>query len=208
MKKINIKDLYIDIDLIQLNEFIKVNKTIIIDYKGNLLSENENKEAVVFISSKLDELKRINDLKLLGTTLFEKYKPVVSGTNCKIKPLNNWQEIIDFNRKTMLYFDHQSDGVEIFEDSTLEDYGWHASALEVNYRQISDFIEENCEGVLLCYDNEIQFSGFAIEDNIEDLRSSVKKFIIEEAKKNIETNVVDLDDEDAQEACEFFGIEE
>ncbi|UTJ07571.1 hypothetical protein [Arcobacter roscoffensis] len=208
MKKINIKDLYIDIDLIQLNEFIKVNKTIIIDYKGNLLSENENKEAVVFISSKLDELKRINDLKLLGTTLFEKYKPVVSGTNCKIKPLNNWQEIIDFNRKTMLYFDHQSDGVEIFEDSILEDYGWHASALEVNYRQISDFIEENCEGVLLCYDNEIQFSGFAIEDNIEDLRSSVKKFIIEEAKKNIETNVVDLDDEDAQEACEFFGIEE
>lgn len=208
MKKINIKDLYIDIDLIQLNEFIKVNKTIIIDYKGNLLSENENKEAVVFISSTLDELKSINDLKLLGTTLFEKYKPVVSGTNCKIKPLNNWQEIIDFNRKSMLYFDHQSDGVEIFEDSTLEDYGWHASALEVNYRQISDFIEENCEGVLLCYDNEIQFSGFAIEDNIEDLRSSVKKFIIEEAKKNIETNVVDLDDEDAQEACEFFGIEE
>lgn len=208
MKKINIKDLYIYIDLIQLNEFIKVNKTIIIDYKGNLLSENENKEAVVFISSNLDELKNINDLKLLGTTLFEKYKPVVSGTNCKIKPLNNWQEIIDFNRKTMLYFDHQSDGVEIFEDSTLEDYGWHASALEVNYRQISDFIEENCEGVLLCYDNEIQFSGFAIEDNIEDLRSSVKKFIIEEAKKNIETNVVDLDDEDAQEACEFFGIEE
>ncbi len=208
MKKINIKDLYIDIDLIQLNEFIKVNKTIIIDYKGNLLSENENKEAVVFISSNLDELKNMNDLKLLGTTLFEKYKPVVSGTNCKIKPLNNWQEIIDFNRKTMLYFDHQSDGVEIFEDSTLEDYGWHASALEVNYRQISDFIEENCEGVLLCYDNEIQFSGFAIEDNIEDLRSSVKKFIIEEAKKNIETNVVDLDDEDAQEACEFFGIEE
>ena len=208
MKKINIKDLYIDIDLTQLNEFIKVNKTIIIDYKGNLLSENENKEAVVFISSNLDELKNMNDLKLLGTTLFEKYKPVVSGTNCKIKPLNNWQEIIDFNRNTMLYFDHQSDGVEIFEDSTLEDYGWHASALEVNYRQISDFIEENCEGVLLCYDNEIQFSGFAIEDNIEDLRSSVKKFIIEEAKKNIETNVVDLDDEDAQEACEFFGIEE
>lgn len=208
MKKINIKDLYIDIDLIELNEFIKVNKTIIIDYKGNLLSANDNKEAIVFESSNLDALKNINDLKLLGTTLFEKYKPVISGTTCKIKPLNNWQEIIDLNRKTMLYFDHQSDGVEIFEDSTLEDYGWHASALEVNYRQISDFIEENCEGVLMCYDNEIQFSGFAIEDNIDELRISAKQFIVEEAKKNIKTGVVDLDDEDAQEACEFFGIEE
>lgn len=208
MKKINIKDLYIDIDLTQLNEFIKENKTIIIDYKGNLLSTNDNKEAIVFETSNLDELKDVSDLKLLGTKLFEKYKPVISGTTCKIKPLNNWQEIIDLNRKTMLYFDHQSDGVEIFEDSILEDYGWHASALEVNYRQISDFIEENCEGVLMCYDNEIQFSGFAIEDNIEELRVSVKQFIIKEAKKNIETGVVDLDDEDAQEACEFFGIEE
>ena len=28
----------------------------------------------------------------------------------------------------MLYFDHQSDGVEIFEDKMLEDFGWNASA--------------------------------------------------------------------------------
>ncbi|MGA1933411.1 hypothetical protein ACH5BF_11965 [Arcobacter sp. YIC-464] len=208
MNKINIKDLYIDIDLIQLNEFINSNDTLLIDYKGNLLNKNENKDAIVFENTKLDDFKNTQDLKEIATKLFEKYKPVITGTNCKIKPLNNWQEIIDLNRSYMLYFDHQSDGVELFEDSILEDYGWHASALEINYRTLSDFIESNCDGVLLCYDNEIQFSGFAIEKSIEDVRTQVKEFIIKTTVQNIKDGIVDLDDEDAQEACEFFGIEE
>lgn len=207
MKKINIKDLYIDIDLIQLSEFVNVNDILMIDYKGELLTQS-NKNPIVLKISDLSKFKQLKDLKQLATTLFEKYKPIITGTTCRIKPLNNWQEIIDFNREFMLYFDHQSDGVEIFEDSILEDYGWHASALEINYRQISDFIEENCDGILLCYDNEIQFSGFAIVSDISNVREEVKQFIIKTAKYNIETNVVDLDDEDAQEACEFFGIEE
>ena len=73
----------------------------------------------------------------------------------------------------MLYFDHQSDGVELFEDKELEDYGWNASALDINYREISEFIEEFCEGVLLCYDNEIQFSGFIIVDDVNDVKIKV-----------------------------------
>ena len=128
------------------------------------------------------------------------------GTSCKIKPVVNWQNIIDMNKENMLYFDHQSDGVEIFEDKTLENYGWHASDLEINYRELSEFIEENCSGTLLCYDNEIQFSGFVIVDDIEEVRTKVKEFIIEKAKKNIEDEIIDIEDDDVIEALDFFGI--
>jgi hypothetical protein len=106
----------------------------------------------------------------------------------------------------MLYFDHQSDGVEFFEDKILEDYGWNASALEINYRQISDFIEENCEGILLCYDNEVQFNGFTIVEDINDVRLKVKEFIQTQAKINIDKDIVDLDDEDVIDALELFEL--
>ena len=129
-----------------------------------------------------------------------------SSRVCKIKPLINWQNIIGMNKDHMLYFDHQSDGVEMFEDKVLEDYGWQASALEINYRMISDFIEEKCEGTLLCYDNNIQFNGFALTDNIEDIRVQVKEFIIEKAKENLKDEIFELDDDDVIEAFEFFGI--
>jgi GTPase SAR1 family protein len=106
----------------------------------------------------------------------------------------------------MLYFDHQSDGVELFEDKELEDYGWNASALEINYRQISEFIEESCEGILLCYDNEIQFSGFVIVNDINEVKTKVKEFIVNKAKENLEEELFDTKDDDVIEALEFFGI--
>ena len=106
----------------------------------------------------------------------------------------------------MLYFDHQSDGVELFEDKELEDYGWNASALDINYREISEFIEEFCEGVLLCYDNEIQFSGFIIVDDVNDVKIKVKEYIINKTKENIKEQTIDIEDDDVIEALEFFGI--
>ena len=94
----------------------------------------------------------------------------------------------------------------MFEDKILEDYGWQASALEINYREISEFIEESCEGVLLCYDNEIQFSGFVIVDDIEDVRVKVKDFIVKKAIENLENDLIDKEEDDVVEALEFFGI--
>ena len=106
----------------------------------------------------------------------------------------------------MLYFDHQSDGVEIFEDKTLENYGWQASALNINYREISEFIEDSCEGVLLCYDNNIQFNGFVIVENIEEVRTKVKEYIINKTNENIKEETIDIEEDDVIEALEFFGM--
>ncbi|MGE4382533.1 MAG: hypothetical protein AB7D41_04985 [Arcobacter sp.] len=208
MRKINIKDLELTIDITQILNLLASKSKIIIDVDGNIYknSDETKKKAVVFKNENLSDISTILDAKAIASKLFADYKPTIFGTSCKIKPVVNWQNIIDMNKENMLYFDHQSDGVEIFEDKTLENYGWHASDLEINYRELSEFIEENCSGTLLCYDNEIQFSGFVIVDDIEEVRTKVKEFIIKKAKKNIEDEIIDIEDDDVIEALDFFGI--
>jgi len=209
MNKINIKDISLDIDMVQVLNIKQLQSTIYIDIDGNVYSKKEDtkNKAIIFKDESLDKLSSIKDTKSLVSGIFSDYKPQIIGTVCRIKPLANWQNIIDMNKEEMLYFDHQSDGVELFEDALLEDYGWHASALEINYRDISEFIEDNCEGTLLFYDNDVQFSGFAIINDIEDVRVKVKEFVITKAKKNLEDELIYLDDDDVVEAFEFFGCE-
>lgn len=208
MKKINIKDLELNIDITQLLNLYASKNIIVIDVDGNIYNnlEDVKKKAVIYKNTDVKSLSSMLDAKAITSQLLADYKPNIIGATCKIKPVSNWQNIIDMNKENMLYFDHQSDGVELFEDKTLEDYGWNASALEINYREISEFIEEACDGVLLCYDNEIQFSGFVIVENIEDVRAKVKEFIIKKAKENIKEEILDLEDDDVIEALDFFGI--
>ena len=208
MKKINIKDLELNIDITQILNLHSSKAPIIIDVDGNIYN-NENdvkKKAVIFKQITPKQISSMLDAKAIASTLFTDYKPNIIGTICKIKPVSNWQNIIDMNKDNMLYFDHQSDGVEMFEDKVLEDYGWHASVLEINYREISEFIEDNCEGVLLCYDNTIQFSGFVIIEDIENARLKVKDYIVNKAKQNISDGILDVEDDDVIEALDFFGI--
>ena len=208
MKKINIKDLELDIDITYILNLYASKTPIIIDVEGNVYTKLEEveKKAVIYKNMEITQLSSMLDAKAIASALFADYKPNIVGTICKIKPVSNWQNIIDLNKENMLYFDHQSDGVEMFEDKELEDYGWNASALEINYREISEFIEESCEGVLLCYDNEIQFSGFVIVDDVNDVRQKVKEYIINKANENIKEQLIDIEDDDVIESLEFFAV--
>ena len=208
MKKINIKDLELTLDITYILNLYTSKTPIIIDVDGNIYTKLEEvqKKAVIYKNMDLKQISSMLDAKAIASALFVDYKPTISGTICKIKPVSNWQNIIDLNKENMLYFDHQSDGVEMFEDKELEDYGWNASALEINYREISEFIEESCEGVLLCYDNEIQFSGFVIVDDVNDVRQKVKEYIINKANENIKEQLIDIEDDDVIESLEFFAV--
>ena len=208
MRKINIKDLELDIDITYILNLYASKTPIIIDVDGNVYTKLEEveKKAVIYKNMNVSQLSSMLDAKAIASQLFADYKPNIIGAICKIKPVSNWQNIIDLNKENMLYFDHQSDGVEMFEDKELEDYGWNASALEINYREISEFIEESCDGVLLCYDNEIQFSGFVIVDDVTDVKQKVKEYIINKASENIKEQLIDVEDDDVIEALEFFGV--
>ncbi|MBP7770131.1 MAG: hypothetical protein KA055_03320, partial [Aliarcobacter sp.] len=122
MKKINIKDLELDIDITQILNLYASKTPIIIDVDGKVYN-NENdviKKAVIYKNKDFKQMPAILDAKAIASTLFTDYKPTIVGAVCKIKPVSNWQKIIEMNKYNMLYFDHQSDGVEIFEDKTLE----------------------------------------------------------------------------------------
>ncbi|AXX90243.1 hypothetical protein CKA55_05610 [Arcobacter suis] len=208
MKKINIKDLELNIDITHILNLYASQTPIIIDVDGNIYTKIEEvqKKAIIYKNTELKQLASILDAKAIASALFADYKPTITGTICKIKPVSNWQNIIDLNKENMLYFDHQSDGVELFEDKELENYGWNASALDINYREISEFIEEFCDGILLCYDNEIQFSGFVIVDDVNDVKIKVKEYIINKTKENIKEQTIDIEDDDVLESLDFFGI--
>lgn len=208
MKKINIKDLELNIDITHILNLYASKTPIIIDVDGNIYTKLEEvkKKAVIYKNMDSKQISSMLDAKAIASQLFADYKPTITGTICKIKPVSNWQNIIDLNKENMLYFDHQSDGVELFEDKELEDYGWNASALDINYREISEFIEEFCEGILLCYDNEIQFSGFVIVEDVNDVKQKVKEYIINKTKENIKNESIDVEDDDVIEALDFFGI--
>ncbi len=208
MKKINIRDLELNIDITHILNLYASQTPIIIDVDGNIYTKLEEveKKAVIYKNMDLKQLSSMLDAKAIASQLFADYKPNIVGTICKIKPVVNWQNIIEMNKTNMLYFDHQSDGVELFEDKELENYGWNASALDINYREISEFIEEFCEGVLLCYDNEIQFSGFVIVDDVNDVKIKVKEYIINKTKENIKEQTIDIEDDDVLESLDFFGI--
>ncbi len=205
MRKINIKDIKVTVDLANLIN-INTPSKVLIDLLGNVYV-NEQMTKNIPIIALMDNFKNVYlDLNTMVNQNLADYKAEILGTNCKLSPVGNWQKIIDYNKNQFLYFDHQSDGVEIFEDSIMEDIGWHASPLEISYREISEFIEENCDGTLVFYDNGVQFNGFAIVDNIEDVRAKTKEFVVQKAKQNIEDGIVDVDDDDVIESMEFFGI--
>ena len=209
MNSINIKDLELRISLPTVLNAVMANKSIEIDINGEIYIDEKADLTlpIVFKCESFDNKSAIMDTTMIVKKLFKDYKPAIDGAICTIKPLVNWQNIIGMNQDRMLYFDHHNDGVELFEDKQLEDMGWEASALDINYREISEYIEKSCDGFFIFYDNEIQFNGFVIVKDIENTREKVKDFIIKKIKINIEEGNLDGDDLDTKDALEFFGVE-
>lgn len=121
----------------------------------------------------------------------------------EIEKPDEYLKLIEENKDKYLYHDHPSDGLDVFHDSILEDYGYNAVVFDnITYRDIAEFIEENCDGEFYFNDHPMGFNGFALSSNIEKTRDQVKAFIIEKIQQN---DLSDIDD-DQKETLEFFGI--
>jgi len=121
----------------------------------------------------------------------------------EIEKPNEYLELVASKAKEYLYHDHPSEGIDFFCDDELEEIGWHASVFEfLTYRDIAEFIENNCEGTLTFNDHPMGFNGFVEVDDIEDVRSKVKQFIIDKIK----SEKLDEYDNEQKESLEFFGL--
>lgn len=145
--------------------------------------------------------------ELIGTN----YKIVEDDDRILIKAAAAWQELIDINLNNADYDDTTGDGIDKFSDPELEDIGWQATEFNILYRDIVDEIEEKCEGVLFCIENEsgnYQFSGLGFISDLECARSIAfdycKARAAKELLKNEEFGLDTLTD-DEKEAAEFFN---
>lgn len=120
-----------------------------------------------------------------------------------IESPEKYMKLLQAKRGEFLYQDHPNDGIDFFNDKELEEIGWHASIFSfLSYRDISHFIEENCEGTLTYNDHPMGFNGFVEVDDIKDVREKVTQFIKEKIKNNIHEEY----DIEHDESLNFFGI--
>ncbi|WP_419770125.1 MAG: hypothetical protein ACNI3C_12425 [Candidatus Marinarcus sp.] len=209
MREINIKDLNVKIEISSLLNFINSKKEFEIDSNGHVyLAHEAPKTLPLIFRGQAKDAKSLEIQTIIANVFTKEYKPEVSATVCTLTPLGAWQNIIALNQDRMTYFDHQTDGVELFENKELENIGWNAIPLDINYREISEFIENNCEGNFMFYDNGMHFNGFVIVSDIEKTKRKVKEYIVGQIKEKIENNELSLNeiDEEIAESLEFFGF--
>lgn len=208
MKKISIKDLEIKINSIEILNSLSLKKSLEIDFDGKIYLDEKNLiiNPIIFKAQDELEISKVKNSDEVLKSIFKNYSPIIKNGELNLKIVTAWQEIILYNKDKMLYFDHQTDGVEFFEDKILEDIGWNCVPCDITYREISEFIESNCNGTLVYYDNGVQFNGFVIVDDINDVRQKVKSYVVEKIENMIKSDLLDIDDEEVLESLEFFNI--
>jgi hypothetical protein len=121
----------------------------------------------------------------------------------EIEKPDEFLKLIAKNKDLYLYNDHPTDGIDLFTDEQIELYGWWATTFEeITYRDIAQFIEENCDGEFVFNDHPMGFNAYAILADVQTARVQIKDFIISKIKK---LDLSDVDD-DQKEALEFFGL--
>lgn len=209
MEEINIKDLKVNFEISTIIEFINSKKAFEMDFYGNVYALNEAPKTMplVFKTQKEMTFDSTQIQTVLETLFGKEYKLQTTATHGQITPVGAWQDIIGLNQDRMTYFDHQTDGVEVFEEKELEDIGWQAISLDIDYRMLCNHLEKECEGIFIYYDNGMHFNGFVILNNIQQAKEEMHKFVrlqIEEKIKNEELFLEELE-ADEKEALEFFN---
>ena len=116
---------------------------------------------------------------------------------------DDFLKLVESKKHDYLYHDHPNEGIDLFCDEELENLGYECVVFDfITYRGIAEFIEENCEGTLTFVNHPMGFNGFVEVDNINEVRTKVKQYIID----LIKANSLDEYDDDQIEAMEFLGI--
>ena len=216
MKKFNLFKEIITVNRQEVMKAINSTKTFGINYKGDVVYEPYNEKEVLIFSGKhtpkpASALTPPAPVQL--TDVFGKnYQIVEDEERLLIKAFSNWQELIGLNTPNCSYDDTTADGVAEFSNKALENIGWLATEFNINYRNLVEAVEESCDGITLCIEQEepqYQFSGLGfIFDDIE-----AEIIMFEYAKKHIlhmmQTNsdfAKDALTDDEEEAAQFFGV--
>ncbi|MEA2110533.1 MAG: hypothetical protein U9P71_00645 [Campylobacterota bacterium] len=213
MKKFNLFNEIIILQRTELLNAINSNKEFAITYDGNIIYENLDSNALIYrgtitqhSSAALTPQKSLSFSELLGNN----YRVVEDEERILIKAAAAWQDIIGLNIKHCDYDDTTADGIAEFLDTELEDIGWQATEFNIKYRELVDVIEKECDGLLLCIEQEepYQFSGMGFIFDHKTARKRLfefcKSIAIDKIKNDPDFKKEHLSD-DEEEAATFFG---
>lgn len=211
MKKFN---LFKEIIVVQRNDLLRAlnsNKRFAISYRGDVVFEPFAANLISIYEGSIPPVSPLatNLARPLSEILGRDYRIVEDDDRILIKATAAWQSIIGFNRLRALYDDTSGDGIAEFSEKILENIGWHATEFNIQYRDIVDQFEEQCEGILICIEQEepYQFSGLGFVFDIEAAQKLGFEYctkVIKEKMANDEEFATLSDDE--EEAAEFFKI--
>jgi hypothetical protein len=215
MKKFNLFKEIIVVNKASLLGAVNSSKVFAIDISGEVKYEPLSQSDILIYQGKYlphaTSALMPSSKPSLEAILGKNYQVVEDDDRVLIKAFSNWQEIIKLNTPRASYDDTTGDGVSEFSNKELEDIGWNATEFSINYRTLVELLEEKCEGILLCIEQEepYQFSGLgflrdyphAKEVLFEHCKNEIKRVMDEDAlykKENLNS--------DELEAAEFFNI--
>ena len=216
MKKFNLFKEIIIVEKASLLQAINSAKVFGINTKGEIIYEPFSDKEILIYQGKYTPAPTSALVPAttpsLETMLGKNYQLVVDEDRVLIKAFSNWQELISVNTPRASYDDTTGDGVAEFSNKELENIGWQATEFNINYRTMVEHLEENCEGTLLCIEQEepsYQFSGLAFFSDDSHAKEVLFNYCQSEAKKLMESDPLYAKDEltdDEEEAAEFFKL--
>lgn len=207
MKKFN---LFNEIIVVKRNDFMRglnSNKRFAISYTGDVVFEPFPADLISIYEGIIPPVSPLatNLARPLTDILGKNYRIVEDEERILIKATAAWQSIIGFNRLRAQYDDTTGDGIAEFSDKTLETMGWHATEFNIQYRDIVDQFEEQCEGVLICIEQEepYQFSGMGFVFDIKEAQKIAFDYCVNVIQDKLandeEFSTLSYDEEEAKE---------
>ena len=215
MKKFNLFKEIIIVNKPTLLQAINSSKVFGIDITGNIhYSPFDNNQILIYEGSHKAKPTRAlaPAVKPSIQDIFgKKYQIVEDDDRVLIKAFSNWQTLIGINVPRASYDDTTGDGVAEFSHKELEDIGWHATEFNINYRTLVEHLESECEGTLLCIEQEepYQFSGLGYLSDNEHAKEVIFEFcknIVIDKLENDEEFARDTLTDDEEEAAKFFEV--
>lgn len=209
MKKFNLFREIIVADRSDLLRAASSHKKFAIAYDGKIVYEPFPPSLISVFEGLVPPLSPLSTTtsRPIGSMLGDAYRIVEDDERILIKASGAWQSIIGWNRRRALYDDTSGDGIAEFSDKALEETGWHATEFNISYRDIVEQLEEKCEGVLLCIEQEepYQFSGLGFVSDMEHARNVGFEYCAATVKEKLanDEDFASLTG-DEEEAAEFF----
>jgi len=216
MKKFNLFKEIITASRDEVIKAINSTKSFGINYKGDVVYAPYGEKEILIFSGKhtpqaASTLTPVSPVKL-SEIFGKKYQIVEDNERLLIKAFSNWQELIGLNTPNCSYDDTTADGVAEFANRELENIGWQATEFNIQYRNLVEEVEEKCDGIILCIEQEepqYQFSGlgFIFDDKQAEsvMFEYAKNHVIEKMKTDSDFAKESLTD-DEKEAAKFFGV--